>query len=392
MFRRVLIANRGEIALRVIRACRELGIETRRGLLRGRRGRALPAPGRRGDLHRPGRRARSRYLNIPAIIAAAEIADVEAIHPGYGFLSENAHFAEVCRVVQDRVHRPDARGDRAAGRQGRARASWRAAAGVPVVPRPRRAGRRRGRRRSRSRSEIGYPVHDQGRGRRRRARHARRAQRRRAWSPASTRRAAEAEAAFGDGTRLPREVRREPAPRRGPDPRRQARQRRPPRRARLLGPAPPPEAGRGVALARRSRPSCASEMGAAAVRVAAQARLPQRRHGRVPGRPRRQLLLHRGQRAHPGRAPGDRAGHRHRPHPGADPRRRRRAAALHAGRHHVQRGHAIECRINAEDPDARLPPSPGPDRALRAARRARACASTRHVLRRLPHPAELRLA
>ncbi len=96
MFSRILIANRGEIALRIIRACKELGIETvavfseadrDAGYLRLADDRICigPAP------------AIDSYLNIPRIIAAAELADVQAIHPGYGFLAENAHFAEVCR-------------------------------------------------------------------------------------------------------------------------------------------------------------------------------------------------------------------------------------------------------------------------------------------------------
>jgi acetyl-CoA carboxylase biotin carboxylase subunit len=97
VFRRILIANRGEIALRILRACKELGIETV----------AVYSEADRDSLHLrwadetvcigPAPSADS-YLNIPALIAAAEIADVEAIHPGYGFLSENEHFAEVCQT------------------------------------------------------------------------------------------------------------------------------------------------------------------------------------------------------------------------------------------------------------------------------------------------------
>jgi acetyl-CoA carboxylase biotin carboxylase subunit len=95
MFKKVLIANRGEIAVRVIRACRELGIKTV----------AVHSDVDRESLHvkladetvciGPAPTAES-YLNIPAIISAAEITGADAIHPGYGFLSENAHFAEVC--------------------------------------------------------------------------------------------------------------------------------------------------------------------------------------------------------------------------------------------------------------------------------------------------------
>src|SRR3954463_13283331 len=97
MFSKILIANRGEIALRVIRACREMGIQTVVAYSTADRDAAYlkladqaicigKAP--------PG----ESYLKIDRIIAAAEISDVDAIHPGYGFLSEKAHFAEVCRA------------------------------------------------------------------------------------------------------------------------------------------------------------------------------------------------------------------------------------------------------------------------------------------------------
>lgn len=95
MFSKILVANRGEIALRIIRSCRELGIKTV----------AVYSEADRDSLHvefadeavciGPAQ-SRESYLNIPAIISAAEVTDVEAIHPGYGFLAENAHFAEIC--------------------------------------------------------------------------------------------------------------------------------------------------------------------------------------------------------------------------------------------------------------------------------------------------------
>jgi len=95
MFSKILIANRGEIALRIIRACKELGIRTV----------AIYSEADVNSLHVRfadeaicigGPQSSVSYLNIPAIISAAEITDVEAIHPGYGFLAENAHFSEVC--------------------------------------------------------------------------------------------------------------------------------------------------------------------------------------------------------------------------------------------------------------------------------------------------------
>src|SRR4029077_8011384 len=99
MFQKILVANRGEIALRVICACKELGIRTV----------AVYSEADRYSLHTrfadeaicigPPKSARS-YLDIPSIISAAEITNVDAIHPGYGFLSENANFAEVCETSQ----------------------------------------------------------------------------------------------------------------------------------------------------------------------------------------------------------------------------------------------------------------------------------------------------
>jgi len=95
MFSRILIANRGEIALRIIRACRELGIETVVVYSEADRGSYYLELADEAICIGPASPAQS-YLNIPAIISAAEVADVEAIHPGYGFLAENAHFAEIC--------------------------------------------------------------------------------------------------------------------------------------------------------------------------------------------------------------------------------------------------------------------------------------------------------
>ncbi len=132
MFRRILIANRGEIALRILRACRELGIETV----------AVYSEADRGALHLryadetvcigPAASAQS-YLDIPRLISAAEIADVEAIHPGYGFLSENAHFAEVCQSCNIRFIGPAPETIALVGDKAKAIELARAA-GVPTVP------------------------------------------------------------------------------------------------------------------------------------------------------------------------------------------------------------------------------------------------------------------
>ncbi len=97
MFKRVLIANRGEIALRIMRACKELGVETVCVYSTADRDASRTCGWRmRRCASVPGRLKES-YLDISKIIAAAEITGADAIHPGYGFLSENAHFAEVCR-------------------------------------------------------------------------------------------------------------------------------------------------------------------------------------------------------------------------------------------------------------------------------------------------------
>ena len=132
MLKRILIANRGEIALRIIRACKELGIETV----------AVYSEVDEDALHLrfadetvcigPGP-SRQSYLDIPRIIAAAEITDVDAIHPGYGFLSENPRFAQVCRDCKIGFIGPSPEAMLAVGDKARARALA-VSAGVPVVP------------------------------------------------------------------------------------------------------------------------------------------------------------------------------------------------------------------------------------------------------------------
>ncbi len=132
MFEKVLIANRGEIALRVIRACKELGVRTL----------AVYSEADVDSLHvqladesiciGPAPSSDS-YLRIDRILSAAEVGDVDASHPGYGFLSENAHFAEVCESCKIKFIGPPVSAMQAMGDKNSARA-WARRAGVPVVP------------------------------------------------------------------------------------------------------------------------------------------------------------------------------------------------------------------------------------------------------------------
>jgi acetyl-CoA carboxylase, biotin carboxylase subunit len=132
MFKKILIANRGEIALRVICACKELGIKAV----------AIYSEADRNSLHvkfadeaiciGPPRLHES-YLNIPAVISAAEIANVDAIHPGYGLLSENANFAEVCQACGIKFIGPPPEVTRLMGEKEKARATMKKE-GVPILP------------------------------------------------------------------------------------------------------------------------------------------------------------------------------------------------------------------------------------------------------------------
>jgi acetyl-CoA carboxylase, biotin carboxylase subunit len=132
MFKKILIANRGEIALRVICACKELGIKTV----------AVYSEADRNSLHvrfadeaiciGPPRSSES-YLNIPAVISAAEICNVDAIHPGYGLLSENANFAEVCETSHVKFIGPSPEVIRLMGEKEKARMAMKKY-GVPILP------------------------------------------------------------------------------------------------------------------------------------------------------------------------------------------------------------------------------------------------------------------
>src|SRR5262245_22704616 len=155
MFKKILIANRGEIALRIIWACRELGIKTV----------AIHSEADKDSLHvkfadedvciGPAR-SRESYLNIGAVIAAAEITDAEAIHPGYGFLAESAAFAEVCKACKITFIGPKPHVITVMGEKAKARDTVKKA-GVPILPGSdgpvpdETAAARTGR-------EVGYPV------------------------------------------------------------------------------------------------------------------------------------------------------------------------------------------------------------------------------------------
>ncbi len=132
MFSKILVANRAEIAVRVIRACKEMGIRTV----------AIYSEADRNGLHVRladeaicvgGPKAEQSYLNIPAIVSAAEITDVDGIHPGYGFLSQNAHFAEICESCNITFIGPSSRAIRLMGDKLAAKDLMRKT-GIPIVP------------------------------------------------------------------------------------------------------------------------------------------------------------------------------------------------------------------------------------------------------------------
>ena len=132
MFKKILIANRGEIATRIIWACKELGIRTV----------AVHSEADRDALHvrfadeaiciGPAASSKS-YLNIPSVISAAELTNVDAIHPGYGFLAENAHFAEVCEACNLTFIGPSSAVIQLMGDKARARMAMKSA-GLPITP------------------------------------------------------------------------------------------------------------------------------------------------------------------------------------------------------------------------------------------------------------------
>src|SRR6185437_6853337 len=284
MLDKVLIANRGEIALRVLRACQTMGIKT--VAVHSTADSNLKHVGMADEsiCIGPAPSAKS-YLNIPAIIAAAEVTDASAIHPGYGFLSENADFAEQVEQSGFVFVGPRAETIRLMGDKVEAIKAMKAA-GVPCVPGSDGPLDDDVERSLKIARDIGYPVL--------------------------------IKAAGGGGGRGIRqrhgvhgEIPGEPAPRGNPGTGRRTGSRDPSVRTRLLDAAPPPESRRGSARAghhagnaRRDRQDLRGCLHPH--------RLPRRRHLRIPV-PGRTLLLHRDEHAHPGGASGDRADHRRGP-------------------------------------------------------------------------------
>ena len=253
MIKRLLIANRGEIAVRIIRACRELGIESvavysdadaqARHVVAADRAVAIgPAP------------AAESYLSIPRLLDAARSTGADAVHPGYGFLSENAAFAEACEQAGLIFVGPPAAVIAQMGSKIEARRLV-AAAGVPVVPGETPDDQSdRGLRQAVERVGLPALVKASAGGGGKGMRTIREAGGDRRGDPGG---AARGGRRVRRRHALRRAARRAAAARRGPDLRRRPRTRRAPLRARVLGAAPPPESDRGKPVACADAARCA---------------------------------------------------------------------------------------------------------------------------------------
>ncbi len=346
LFKRILIANRGEIALRVIRACRELGIES--VVVYSKADANAPWLDLADDAIciGPAPSAKS-YLNIPNIISGGRDRRRRRDPPRLRVpLGERALRRDL-PLEQHRVHRPERGRDPPHGQQergeGRGQEGRR-----PARRGQRRPGRVRGGR-ARDGAEDRLPGAHQGGERRRRARHARRPQRHLAGEQPAV------GAGRGRGrvrrpVRVPREVPRGAAPRRDPDPRRQVAARSSTSASATARSSAGTRRSSRRRRAPRSRRTCARRW--AGPRSASRRTSATTAPARSSSWSGQGVLLHRGQRAHPGRAPGHRDAHAHRPRQDADPRRGRRAPAVQAGRHHVR---GARDRV----PDQRRGPRPG---------------------------------
>ena len=383
MLDKVVIANRGEIALRILRACHALGIKT--VAVHSTVDRNLKHVAMADESVCIGPAAsKDSYLNMPAIIAAAEVTDAQAIHPGYGFLSENADFAERVETSGFIFIGPRAETIRMMGDKVEAIRAMKAA-GVPCVPGSGGPLGDDAKENIRIAREIGYPVIIKaaggGGGRGMRVVHTEAA-----LHTAIQTTQSEAKAAFGNEQvymekflENPRHVEIQVLAD-------GQRRRDPPRRTRLFDAAPPPESsGRSACTGHLARTARRNRQGLH--RSLRAHRLPRGRHLRIPVR-RRPFLLHRDEHPHPGRASGHRDDHRHRSGQRTADGRRRPQAVDQTERH------------RAERPRHRMPHQrrrPGhlhalarPDQAFprrRRPRRARGFA----YLRRLSGAVELRL-
>ena len=327
MFTKILIANRGEIACRVIKTARKMGIKTVAVYSDADRD-ALHVEMADEAVHIGPPPAAQSYLLIDKIVEACKATGAQAVHPGYGFLSEREAFPIALQKAGIVFIGPN---PKAIAAMGDKIESKKAAAKRQGLDRPRLHGRdRRREARGQDRRRDRLSGDDQGLRRRRRQGHAHRLEQGRG------RRRLQLLAQRGQGelrrrSHVHREVHRQSAPHRDPAHRRQARQRHLPRRARMLDPAPQPEGDRGSAVAAPRREDAPRD-GRAGGRAGQGGRLRFRRHRGVRRRPGQELLLPRDEYAPAGRASGDRADHGRRSRRADDPRRGRREAALQASR------------------------------------------------------------
>ena len=296
MFDKILIANRGEIALRILRACKELGIASV----------AVHSTADADAMHvrladesvcigPPP--SKDSYLNVPALLAACEITGADAVHPGYGFLSENARFAEILADHNLHFIGPKSEHIRLMGDKIEAKKTAKRL-GIPVVPGSDGAVDP-GRRRHGDRQGDRLPGAGQGGLRRRRSRHEGGADPGRSDAGAVDRRQrsqVRLRRRLGLSGKIPAEA----APHRNPGAGRRPRRRHPSRRTRLLAAAPAPEGLGGRPLADPVGGSPRPDRRHLRQGDAGHA-VSRRRHHRVPVRGRR-VLFHRDEHPHPGRA------------------------------------------------------------------------------------------